>query len=284
MDPILRLAARAEDRERSRRLPGEAELAERFLTHPALAYQELLERFTPIVLRMVRRFFRDQDDVMEVYTAVCERLRAGDYLALRRFRPGSEVMPWLSVVVANACRDRLRRTQVVTIPRALAARLDAREQLIYRYHFGHRVAPEDIAEMLGAQHGQPASPLDVLATVEKINRLLGTARRWELLNSIAARRTPESLDTLIDDGLDRAGDPADALDEALAAQDTVDVLGAALAALDPEDRLLVQLRFEQDLTAVEIANVLHYDHFKHVYTRLRTVLGRLRRTLSAQGL
>lgn len=287
MDDILRLADQAESasgRSAGRfRVPGESHLAERFATHPALAYGELLERFTPVILRMVRRFFRDQDDVMDVYTVVCERLRAGDYLALRRFRPGSEIMPWLSVVVANACRDRLRRTHAGAIPRTLAAHLTPREQLVYRYSFGHRVPPEDLALMVAGQHGEPCTPLDVLAALDRINTLLGTARRWRLLRGLDARRTPESLDALIERGLDRATDAGEGIDEALASEERVNALGRALSALSAEDQLLVQLRFEQEMTAVEIARVMGYDAFKHVYTRLRTVLTWLRKELDARG-
>lgn len=282
MDEILRLAAQLESAAATPDDPSDAHLVERFLTQPALAYCELLERYTAVILRMIRRSFRDQDEVMEVYTAVCERLRAGDYLALRRFRVGVPIMPWLSVVVANACRDRLRRKHVGAVPRSLAAHLDAREQLIYKYHFGHRVPPEDVAEMV-ARQGMPCSPLDVVATVDRIQSLLGTAQRYRLLRGIAAKRTAESLDVLIDQGLERASDPAEGLDAALSERERVDLLGEALQALTAEDQLLIQLRFEQEMSAPEIAQVLDYADYKVVYTRLRTILNRLRRVLEARG-
>ncbi len=282
MDEILRLAAQLEQAATPPDDTTDAHLVERFLTQPSLAYVELLERYTSVILRMVRRSFRDQDEVMEVYTAVCERLRAGDYVALRRFRVGVPIMPWLSVVVANACRDRLRRKHVGAVPKSLARHLDPREQLIYRYHFGHRVPPEDVAEMV-ARQGLPCSPLDVVKTVERIQSLLGTAQRYRLLRGIAAKRTTESLDDLVEQGLERATDPGEGLDEALAERETVDLLGESLRALTHEDQLLVQLRFEQELSAPEIAQILGMPDYKVVYTRLRTILNRLRRVLEARG-
>lgn len=58
----------------------------------------------------------------------------------------------------------------------------------------------------------------------------------------------------------------------------------ALAALSPADRLLVKLRFEDDLPAGAIASILDFPTPFHVYRRIRTVCASLRRTLVADGI
>lgn len=58
----------------------------------------------------------------------------------------------------------------------------------------------------------------------------------------------------------------------------------ALAALSPADRLLVKLRFEDDLPAGRIASILDFPTPFHVYRRIRTVCGSLRRALAADGI
>ena len=61
------------------------------------------------------------------------------------------------------------------------------------------------------------------------------------------------------------------------------VLGCAIDALEPADQLLLKLRFEDDLSAREIASLLRLPSPFHVYRRLATVCGSLRRMLVARG-
>jgi RNA polymerase sigma factor (sigma-70 family) len=53
----------------------------------------------------------------------------------------------------------------------------------------------------------------------------------------------------------------------------------AVSSLDPRDQLLLNLRFNKDLAAREIAGVMGFPTPFHVYRRLRAVLAVLRRTV-----
>jgi RNA polymerase sigma factor (sigma-70 family) len=61
-------------------------------------------------------------------------------------------------------------------------------------------------------------------------------------------------------------------------------LAALLRDLPAQDRLLLSLRFEDDLSASEIKNVLHLPTPFHVYRRLNAVLARLRELLERRGI
>jgi DNA-directed RNA polymerase specialized sigma subunit len=61
------------------------------------------------------------------------------------------------------------------------------------------------------------------------------------------------------------------------------VLAEELSRLDSRDALLLTLRFEEDLPAARIASVMGFPSQFHVYRRLRTVLGDLRRQLQRRG-
>ncbi len=67
-------------------------------------------------------------------------------------------------------------------------------------------------------------------------------------------------------------------------EDRTGDLQPILDGLPPEDRLLLQLRFEQDLPAPRIAVIMGLPTGFHVYRRLRTVLGGLRLQLEALGI
>ena len=60
-------------------------------------------------------------------------------------------------------------------------------------------------------------------------------------------------------------------------------LGASLQELAPRDQLLLRLRFEYDLKAKEIARLMGFPTPFHVYRRLKSRLGRLRRHLEDRG-
>jgi RNA polymerase sigma factor (sigma-70 family) len=61
-------------------------------------------------------------------------------------------------------------------------------------------------------------------------------------------------------------------------------LDRALTEVGVSDRLLLRLRFDDDLSAQEIAHLLGFSSAFHVYRRVNALLARLRRSLEAQGI
>lgn len=72
-------------------------------------------------------------------------------------------------------------------------------------------------------------------------------------------------------------------DEQLGATHRSESLAGALASLDPGDRLLLKLRFDDGLTAREIAGILGLPTVFHVYRRLNALYPALRRELEIRG-
>ena len=100
------------------------------------------------------------------------------------------------------------------------------------------------------------------------------------------RRMRGRLVDLISDAADltelvdtSAGDP----EERLRALQLDDALKSAVATLDPNDRLLLQLRFEDELSAARIARIMSCRSQFDVYRRLRHVLDTLRTALVRRG-
>lgn len=253
-------------------------LIARFSTDPAGAYHDLLARYSDVLLRMIRRFIQDPDEVMEVYTTICERLRANDYLALRRFHTATTLQPWLSIVVANACRDRFRKTRAMSVPQAVLDRLSERERLVFKYYYQEHQRHEDIAQRIAHRHGLPCTALEVVRDVARIDALLTTGRRWFLIAALNANRPALSLDVLREETgyQPTAHSEFGSFEEALDQQERVEMLNTSLEQLAPNDRLLILLRFEHGLTAPQIAGILGYENHRQVYTRLRTVFNQLR--------
>lgn len=255
------------------------DLIARFQTDPEGAFHDLLERHTPVLLRMIRRFIQDQDEVMEVYTSICERLKAHDYQALRRFRTASDLTPWLSIVTANACRDRFRKKKATSVPQAVLDKLNERERLVFKYYYQKHFGHEEIAGIIASRHKLECSVLDVSDAIARIDSLLTTGRRWFLLAALYANKPNHSLEVLREQqGYQPTASPSEAATyaETLEYQERVHQLNDALQHLSSNDRLLILLRFEHGMTAPQISEIMHYDNHRQVYTRLRTVFNKLR--------
>jgi RNA polymerase sigma factor (sigma-70 family) len=80
-----------------------------------------------------------------------------------------------------------------------------------------------------------------------------------------------------------AASPDRAPDLVLARKERTAALSASLERLEPEDRLLLRLRFGEDLSAREIGTLLHFPTVFHVYRRLDRVLKELRASLLKLG-
>lgn len=78
-------------------------------------------------------------------------------------------------------------------------------------------------------------------------------------------------------------DSATPADRAVYAGEVRDALDNGIAQLDPRDRLLLRLRFEDDLSAAQIAAIMHFTTPFHVYRRITQVLSALRAALMARG-
>jgi len=72
-------------------------------------------------------------------------------------------------------------------------------------------------------------------------------------------------------------------DDRLAADELRHLLAVAVGSLTPSDRLLLALRFEDGLSAQQIARVMHLPSPFHVYRRLDAAMRALRTSLTARG-
>jgi RNA polymerase sigma factor (sigma-70 family) len=86
------------------------------------------------------------------------------------------------------------------------------------------------------------------------------------------------------EALDPGTPEKDGPDERLRARELLDALDAVLATLAPADQLLLRLRFDDGLSAQQIARTLHYPTPFHVYRRINALLAELRAMLRARGI
>jgi RNA polymerase sigma factor (sigma-70 family) len=105
-------------------------------------------------------------------------------------------------------------------------------------------------------------------------------------DSSERRAVRRRLADLISEELDpeRIGGPPDATPEAeFRARQLADAVSSAVSGLSGRDRLLLALRFQDDLPARQIADLMDFPTPFHVYRRIKSVLAALRQALEQRG-
>jgi RNA polymerase sigma factor (sigma-70 family) len=229
------------------------------------AWMEFLERYSPLIQRIVARYEPHPGEAPECRAFVSARLSDDDFRRLRGFRVDGPARfeTWLMTVIANLCRD-WRRNQRgrLRMPRPVS-RLPELEQHVYHQIF-----------VCGASRGECVASLAPLfpglseSTVAAISaqlfRLLPPAQRWQAGARRLSPRVPvhgswaDNEDPTL-----KVPDPAPGPDELAERVQQQRQLRDALSCLPPQQRLLLRLRFEQGLTLAEVARLMRFgDPFR----------------------
>ena len=236
--------------------------------------RELFEANLELIERLLRTVCRRNafpvDDSEEFAGWARIRLIEDDYAVLRKFRGGSSLSTYLTVVIVNLFKS-------------------------YRVHRWGRWRPSAEAKRAGAVAIQletltsrDGRPLEEAIQVLRTN--YGCEATPEALRELAARlpsRVPRRFES--DERLALVADPV-ATDTRLAESErrraaaaTERLLAEAMAELATEERLMLKLRFAEGVTVADIAIALGVPA-KPLYVRFERCLGQLRRSLEARGL
>jgi len=249
------------------------------------AWSEFLVVYSPLILQVVRLFERDADNVQDCFLFVCERLRRDDLRRIRRFREdGAASFPtWLRAVVRRLCLDwRRHRYGRVRLPRAVA-RLPELEQEVFRcLHVRHLSENETLHCLTALWPGLTRQQLAEAAA--QVGRSLPPQQRWLLLvhrpRLLPLSKTSEEGDPA--DGEAGLVDPAVDPEREAADREQVASLRAAIDRLEPRARLLVRLRYVEELPLEEIARLAGLSGASQVDRLLQRTLDELRKTMAVE--
>lgn len=240
---------------------------------PERAWDAFLDRYRRLVFATIRRFVEDHDDVMDVFTHVCEALRDDDFRRLRSYAAGqadrrARFSTWLVVVVRNLTIDWVRRRYGRPRGRTLAPEdLPPLQRLIYEHLVTAERSHAEAYELIRSRHDPHLTFARFLKEAAAFHRRL--AAEPVLLPAGSSRAPPDSVQG--------RRDPAE-LAEVRA------ILEHVLAELPPADRTAVQMYVIDELPAAEVARVLGLQNAKAVYNRVYRALSALRSALEAAGL
>jgi len=235
------------------------------------AWAEFLETYAPLLFRVARLCETDEDDAADCFLFICEQLSQRRCRRLRQFRPEgpARFSTWLRVVARRLWLDWRRRQ--FGRPRLFRSisRLPDLDRQVFRCAREKGLSAEETFRRLLTAF--PALTVEqVKDTLERIEQSL-TPRQWRLLDA----RPPvvESLEE------ERIADPAPDPEALAERRQQREAVLRVVARLPAEDRLVVRLRFEQELTLAQMARILGLRDAQSADRRIRVILDRLRRQL-----
>ncbi|MGB5516028.1 MAG: sigma-70 family RNA polymerase sigma factor [Thermoanaerobaculia bacterium] len=251
------------------------------------AWDRFLSEYASLILQVVHLFERDQDRVDDCFLFVCEQLKRDRLRRLRRFKAdGAASFPtWLRAVVRNLCLDwRRLRFGRPRIFRSIA-RLPEVDQEVFRCIYFRKLSENETLHTVRALH--PALDREGLAaSLVRIRSSLSPHQSWLLVS-----RNPymESLSRIADtsstDDRERdLPDPEPDPESEAARREFLDALHEAMAGISPRERLLLRLRFEQDLSLEEISTLMQLGTPLKAQRSIQRALSRIREDLQMKGI
>jgi RNA polymerase sigma factor (sigma-70 family) len=239
------------------------------------AWDLFAERYRRLSLATIRRLLRDEDDVMDVYSSVCEALLADDCARLRRYsdqagkgaRPAS-VATWLVVVVRNLTIDWRRRRDGRWRP-TVPPGLSPLQREIHLAVCGERCSTIEAYERIRTR-GDTAMPFAAFLREVRATLRLAPCPSDPRLHMTALSARSEGISA-------ESADPIEATE--LASR-----LAAALASYPDDIRVAVELFVVERMPADDVARAVGWPNAKAVYNRVYRALASVRAGFVRDGI
>lgn len=228
------------------------------------AWEEFLRRYSNLFLSIVWQFERDRDEAMEKYLYVCTRLAADGCAILKKFQPEHaqrtpKLSTWLTVVVRNLCVEAYRSNHGRNrFPLALL-RMSPFDRKVFEMYYWKGFSAEEILHTLS--NGRAKT--DVVESLKKI--------QFSLSRSPAqTKKKPQNIPYDDQDASMAVANPGSD------AGQVEELFEESIKELTTQERAVIRLRFWEDLSAREIAQLLRISPVRRIYTLLGTAIGKLR--------
>ncbi len=253
---------------------------------PAQTWAAFLDLYSPIILQVVALFENNKDAVADCFLFVCEQLSKNRFRRLQQFEPDgtASFATWLRAVVRRLCIDWHRKEFGRSRIFESIGRLNSIDQAAFRAIYLHGMHP-DHALMHLITRFPHLTREDIERICERIRQSLSPRQLW-----LISTRRPKlgSLDAILADESalleKQIRDPSPDPETLAVAEQQRATLERAIGELTTMERLLIRLRFEQELTLEQVARLTGLPDAQTADRRLKQVLAGLRKTLGKRQL
>ncbi len=244
---------------------------------PGPAWQSFLAAYSQTILSIARQYAYGADRLNDCYVYICEQLSDRGFRRLLAYEPegAASFRGWLRVVIANLCIDWRRRSRGRPRPFRLVGRLSQLDQRVFDYRFQQRMNLQACLASLRVQFPGLTEP-QLVSAIARVNSALSPRQHFLL-----SARNPTTLS--LDDERhkaaceprDRAPDPEQAATQHQESQR----LAKALASLPHRQRLLIRLRYGQELSLKEVARLMRLGDPFRARREIQAALAALERLM-----
>jgi RNA polymerase sigma factor (sigma-70 family) len=218
-----------------------------------IGWTTFLATYSDLMRSIIHQFETDDSAADDCYEFVCAKFSDNDFHRLQSFDPSgpARFRTWLTTVTMNLCRDWRRSIYGrQRLPRPIQ-KLPQLEQLVYRHLFHQGMTHHECLHALKSRF--PGLDKEAIARINAaLYEVLSETQRWQ---SSVRRNNAVPVD---DPKLELEAEESRP-DRLVQHDQDRERLGKALARLEPDQRLLLQLRYNQDLTLHEIARLTDLD-------------------------
>jgi RNA polymerase sigma factor (sigma-70 family) len=236
--------------------------------------QDLFVGALPVIRSIARwvcyRYHLTGADTQDFKSDVEFHFLKNDCAALRKFDGESDLSTYVNVIVQHLAIDYLSREFGRWRPSPEAKRLGFAAILLERYVKREGMTIEQALETLRVNHGVALHPA--------LREFCVTLARRQ---PVPQRVTEDAAGDVPSQAPSPDADLLRAEQEALARR-TRAALERARWSLKPEERLILKMRFESDMSVADIARALNQNQ-KQLYRRIKQLFERLRTSLEAGG-
>jgi len=240
---------------------------------PDAAWDVFLTRYRRLIFAAIRHYAQDYDDVMDVFTRVCEALREDDLRRLRTYiaQPDhrARFSTWLVTVVRHVTVDWFRQRDGRRRLSTVAAGLPPLHRRIFEHVFLEHRSHVETFELIRTSDTPALSFSGFLVELRATYRAVTDGRRGRVLRELGPVPPPES--------------EPEAPEPTLTAESR-GLVEQALCSLSAEDRVALELYLLEELPAADIARTLGLPNAKAVYNRVYRAQAAVRAWLEQAGI
>lgn len=252
-----------------------------------------VNEYSNIILQTIRKFAFDYDECMEIYVLTCEKLSGKNCSRLKQFKGEGEFgkcqfTTWLIATVINFARQWLRQKKGRKRLFEAVKQLSEFDQHIFDLYYWQNYQQSEIVEILSNRSDNRITEVDVYRSLNRIRDCLTRKNRWKIITGLFRRSSPLSIDSAIDEHgesyeLQKALENESNPELQYVNKEFSNLIRKAIQALPEEERNILKLRFEKNLSAREIAFILKIDKYKNVYIKLEAILEKVKADLKENG-
>ena len=210
---------------------------------------EFLDCYSQQLRKIVEQYESDSGRAKDCFDFLCAKLSDDGFRRLTAFKPDgpARFSTWLATVAANLCIDWRRSVYGRFHAPDCIHELSELDQMVFGCFYRHGMSRQECLQIVKTRIPK-IDDRQIGEASARIHAVLTSRQRWQL-NTRA--RDPVSVDDLQGPLIDEGKGP----EELVQSHQERERLDKALARLEPQQRLMLQLRYQQDLTLEEVAHL-----------------------------